>query len=65
MAGEHSPLIWTESDALAEVISAESGHIVLETCPPDYVEKISWYLGSHVGQSRQGEVPDEPAEAER
>ncbi|XP_051255948.1 phoenix [Dicentrarchus labrax] len=64
MADVHSSLSWTQSDALAEVVSAESCHIVLEPSPPDYVEKISRYLESSVGQGEQDKVCHEPAEAE-
>lgn len=55
----------TQSDAIAEAISAESCHIVLETSPPDYVQKISRYLESSGGQSRQDKACTNPAEADR
>nr|XP_057943281.1 transcriptional regulator ATRX homolog [Doryrhamphus excisus]XP_057943282.1 transcriptional regulator ATRX homolog [Doryrhamphus excisus]XP_057943283.1 transcriptional regulator ATRX homolog [Doryrhamphus excisus] len=35
---------WIQPDILADAISAESCHIVLEKSPPDYVKKISEYL---------------------
>ncbi|XP_026227025.1 G patch domain-containing protein 8-like isoform X2 [Anabas testudineus] len=54
----------TQSDAIAEAISAESCHIVLETSPPDYVQKISRYLESSGGQSRQDKASTNPAEAD-
>lgn len=45
---------WTKADALAEIISAEPCDFVLETAPPDYVEKISQLLGSSsAGQTGQ------------
>lgn len=56
MTGVHNALNWTRSDAVAEAVSAESCQIMLETSPPDYVEKISRYLESSVGQSRQEPV---------
>ncbi|XP_030602487.1 phoenix [Archocentrus centrarchus] len=37
---------WTKSDALAEVTAADPCDFVLETSPPDFVEKISQLLGS-------------------
>ncbi|XP_026185204.1 phoenix [Mastacembelus armatus] len=53
MTGMHNnSLNWAA--AIEEVASAESCHFVLETSPPDYVSKISRYLGSPVGQSGQG-----------
>ncbi|XP_035522085.1 phoenix [Morone saxatilis] len=64
MADVRNSLSWTQSDALAEVVSAESCHIALEPSPPDYVEKISRYLESSVGQGEQDKVCHEPAEAE-
>nr|XP_046267158.1 phoenix isoform X2 [Scatophagus argus] len=51
----------SQSASLAEVLSAESCHIVLETSPPDSVKKISRYLES---QSKKDEASNEPAEAE-
>nr|XP_020456231.1 uncharacterized protein LOC109960458 [Monopterus albus] len=57
-------LNWTQSDAIAEAVSAESCHIVLNTPPIDYVQKISRYLESSVGQSRQDNVSGDNAEAE-
>lgn len=60
MAGVRKSLNWTQSDSIAEAVSAESCHIVLETSPADYVEKISRYLESSVGQIRQ-----DKADAER
>ncbi|XP_044078106.1 trichohyalin-like isoform X2 [Siniperca chuatsi] len=64
MTGVHDSLTLTRSDAISEVISAESFHVVLETSPPDYVEKISRYLESSAGQSRQDTVSNEPAESD-
>ncbi|XP_040907517.1 phoenix [Toxotes jaculatrix] len=54
----------TNSDATAEALSAQSCYTVLETSPPDYVEKISRYLESSVGQSRHDKESNDPAEAE-
>ncbi|KAA8586377.1 hypothetical protein FQN60_000213, partial [Etheostoma spectabile] len=56
----------TRSDAMAEVVSAESYPAVLESSPPGYVEKISRYFESSVGHSKQDKVPvcNGPAEAE-
>lgn len=65
MTGERNSLNWTQSNAIVEALSAESCHIVLETSPPDYVEKISRYLKSSVRQSSQDKIYNEPAEAER
>lgn len=65
MTGVHNSVNWTQSDAIAEVVSADACHIVLETSPPDYVEKISRYLECSVGQSRQDKGCDDPPEAER
>ncbi|XP_018547750.1 phoenix [Lates calcarifer] len=64
MTGERNSLNWTQSNAIVEALSAESCHIVLETSPPDYVEKISRYLKSSVRQSSQDKIYNEPAEAE-
>ncbi|XP_029303836.1 uncharacterized protein LOC115018768 [Cottoperca gobio] len=60
MTGVHNSLTWTRSDDIAEVLSAESCHIVLETSHPDNVEKISQYIESSVDDN----VCDETAEAE-
>ncbi|XP_035864779.1 trichohyalin-like isoform X2 [Sander lucioperca] len=64
MAGVPNSLTRTQSDSIAEVVSAESYHAVLDTSPPDYVEKISRYLEASVGQSKQDKVSNGPAEAE-
>ncbi|XP_074468233.1 uncharacterized protein LOC141753442 isoform X2 [Sebastes fasciatus] len=64
MTEVRNSLTRTQFDAIAEVVSAESFHIVLETNPPDYVEKISHYLESCVGQSGQENVSNGPAEAD-
>lgn len=53
----------SQSDALADVISAESCHIVLESSPPDYVKKISRYLDS--SQKKQDNAGNEPDEEGR
>lgn len=67
MTGVRNSLAFTQSDALADVVSGQSCHIVLETSPPDYVEKISRYLESNEGHSRQNEVTlfEEAADADR
>lgn len=65
MTEVRNSLTRTQFDAIAEVVSAESFHIVLETNPPDYVEKISHYLESCVGKSGQENVSNGPAEADR
>lgn len=65
MAGVHTSLALTQSDAIAEVISAESCHLVQETLPPEYVEKLSRYFGSSADQSTLDKVSHEPAEADR
>ncbi|KAF1378844.1 hypothetical protein PFLUV_G00194710 [Perca fluviatilis] len=64
MAGLPNSRTRTQSDPIAEVVSAESYHAVLDTSPPDYVEKISRYLESSVGHSKQDKVSNGPAEAE-
>lgn len=65
MAAVHNSLI-SQSDAIVDgILSAEGCHIVLEMSPPDYVEKISRYLESSVGQNKQDLVSNEPAEEER
>ncbi|XP_033489482.2 uncharacterized protein LOC117261249 [Epinephelus lanceolatus] len=66
MTGVRNSLAFTQSDALADVVSGQSCHIVLETSPPDYVEKISRYLESNEGHSRQNEVTlfEEAADAD-
>ncbi|XP_023274050.1 trichohyalin-like [Seriola lalandi dorsalis] len=64
MTGVHKPLQCTQTDAIVEALSAESCHIVLETSPPDYVEKISRYLESSVGHGGQDAGPNDPAEEE-
>ncbi|CAK6973745.1 phoenix [Scomber scombrus] len=44
---------WSRSAAqISAALSADSCHLVLETAPPDYVEKISRYLESSVGHSK-------------
>lgn len=59
MASLHK-VLRSQSDALSDVISAESCHIVPESSPPDYVEKISRYLdGSQKNQDNAGNEPDE------
>ncbi|XP_028276887.1 phoenix [Parambassis ranga] len=45
----------TQKDAIAEAVSVESSHLVLDTSPPDYVVQISRYLESSVRQSRPNE----------
>lgn len=62
MTGVNNSLTWTGSDAFGEVSSAESCHVVLETLPPDYVQKISRHFESPVDHSRQ---VNDPPEAER
>ncbi|XP_042286930.1 phoenix [Thunnus maccoyii] len=52
MKAGHHPVKRSGLDAITEV-SSQSCHFVLETSPPDYVEKISRFLESSVGQSRQ------------
>ncbi|TDH04702.1 hypothetical protein EPR50_G00135520 [Perca flavescens] len=64
MAGVPNSLTRTPSDPIAEVVSAESYHAILDTSPPDYVEKISRYLESSVGHRKQDKVSNGPAEAE-
>ncbi|XP_078142740.1 uncharacterized protein LOC144541748 [Centroberyx gerrardi] len=60
MEGIHNSSFWTESDGA----TVNSCHIVLENSPPDFVEKISRYLDSSLGQNRQDKVSGDPNEAD-
>lgn len=58
---------WTESDAVAEVAAAD---LVLETFPPEYVDRISRFIESSSvlcsSQNREdGAAEGEPTEADR
>lgn len=64
MTGVRKSFHWTQSESFAEAVSTESCHIVLETSPPDYVQKISRYLESSAGQTRQQTVLIDAAEEE-
>ncbi|XP_071316753.1 caldesmon-like [Trachinotus anak] len=64
MTAVRKSLRLTQSDLLVEALSKESCHIVLETSPPDYVQKISRYLESTEGHNRQDDVVNDPAGAE-
>lgn len=61
---------WTESDAVAEVAAADPSDFVLETFPPEYVDRISRFIESSSvlcsSQNREdGAAEEEPTEADR
>lgn len=61
---------WTESDAVAEVATADPSDFVLETLPPEHVERISRFIESSSvlcsSQNREdGATEGEAAEADR
>ncbi|XP_054481291.1 aspartoacylase isoform X1 [Anoplopoma fimbria] len=64
MTGVHTSLTGTQSDATSGVDTVESRSSHLGSSPSDYMEKISRYLESSVGQSRQDKVSNGPSEAE-
>ncbi|XP_056265869.1 myosin-10-like [Pseudoliparis swirei] len=64
MTGVHNFLNGTQPDAMGQVGTEGSYHVVLESSPPDYMEKISRYLSSSMGQGRRDNVSTGPAEAE-
>ncbi|XP_063344295.1 trichohyalin-like [Pelmatolapia mariae] len=60
---------WTESDAVAEVAAADPSDFVLETFPPEYVDRISRFIESSSvlcsSQNREDNAAEgEPAEAD-
>ncbi|XP_005932040.2 actin cytoskeleton-regulatory complex protein PAN1 [Haplochromis burtoni] len=60
---------WTESDAVAEVAAADPSDFVLETFPPEYVDRISRFIESSSvlcsSQNREdGAAEGEPTEAD-
>lgn len=61
---------WTESDAVAEVATADPSDFVLETFLPEYVDRISRFIESSSvlcsSQNREdGAAEGEPTEADR
>ncbi|XP_070838541.1 phoenix [Chaetodon trifascialis] len=64
MTGAHDSLTWTQPDVMAETPIRKPRHVVLEMSSPDYVEKISRFLESSAGQSKQDTVSNEAAGAE-
>ncbi|XP_034405788.1 glutamic acid-rich protein-like [Cyclopterus lumpus] len=64
MTGVHHFLNGTQLDAVGQIGAEGSYHIVLDRSPPDYVEKISRYLSSSMGQGTWDKVSNGPAEAD-
>lgn len=64
MEAVHNSLT-SQSDSITDVLSADSFHNVLETSPPDHMKKIPRHDETSVGQDKQDDLSNEPAEDER
>ncbi|XP_041657718.1 uncharacterized protein DDB_G0283697-like [Cheilinus undulatus] len=50
---------------ISELLSTESCHLVLETPPPEYVEKVSRYLASSCGHNEEDKGCGKPLDEDR